>query len=156
MASSNSSIQIFSRVAPLKLHFTVSNHIGQLGRVSLCYVDVMKIEYLSRLVRWCGHIKDEYDLNFGEVGGKSIVPFEKVVSFATHLDDYKLPTGYKLIFECLCLANFMTELGYQQLVANTLKIEESDLSVNLHPHRDVLRRIRERLQLSTRRSSTWK
>ena len=71
-------------------------------------------------------LKTNY-LNFGEEGG-SIEPFEEVVSFITHRDDYKLPACYKLIFESLCLANFMAEVGYKKLVANTLKIDESDLS----------------------------
>ena len=51
-----------------------------------------------------------------------------------------------LIFESLCLANFMAEEGFQKLVADTFKIDESDLSVSLHPPKDVRNRIRDRLR----------
>ena len=50
---------------------------------------------------WCDHIEDKYYLNFGEEGGRSVEPFEEVVSFITHRGDYKLPACYKLILEPL-------------------------------------------------------
>ena len=89
--------------------YSISNHNRKLGTVTLSYVDVMKVDYLRALVNWKGKTYRDYALKLCEECGRSIQPFEGVLLYVTKSE---LPRDYKLLFETLCLADYMGEVDY--------------------------------------------
>ena len=119
------------------LQFTISNNKKNLGTVTLSYLDVMKVDSLRALVNWEGKSDRDYELQLGEECGRSIDPFNQVLLFIMKREEYVIPKDYKLLFETLCLANYMGEVDYHKSVASMLCIDKSELSVSLYYPRDV-------------------